>query len=252
MALLEVKGITKQFGGLTAVGNVDLQLHKGEIVGIIGPNGAGKTTFFNLITGFITPTAGKVVFRSKDITNLKPHRIAGLGITRTFQLNTVFGGMSVLDNLIVSSQIHSRFGFGETLLNLASNKKKEREMREKASKIIEFMRLGEFVNYDASTLPHGQQRCLAIAIALMTEPTLLLLDEPFSGMTAEETDKTMQSIREINKGGIDIIVIEHNVAAIMALCKKIIAINFGTKIAEGTPEEIKNNKAVIEAYLGEE
>ena len=252
MALLEVKGITKQFGGLTAVGNVDLQLHKGEIVGIIGPNGAGKTTFFNLITGFITPTAGKVVFRSKDITNLKPHRIAGLGITRTFQLNTVFGGMSVLDNLIVSSQIHSRFGFWETLLNLASNKRKEREMREKASKVIEFMRLGEFMNYDAATLPHGQQRCLAIAIALMTDPTLLLLDEPFSGMTAEETDKTMQSIREINKGGIDIIVIEHNVAAIMALCKKIIAINFGTKIAEGTPEEIKNNKAVIEAYLGEE
>jgi branched-chain amino acid transport system ATP-binding protein len=252
MALLEVKGLTKQFGGLTAVGNVDLQLQKGEIVGVIGPNGAGKTTFFNLITGFISPTSGKVFFGSKDITNLKPHRIAGLGITRTFQLNTVFGGMSVLDNLIVSSQLHSRFGFSETLLNLASNKRKEREMREKAGRVIEFMRLGDFVDSDAATLPHGQQRCLAIAIALMTDPTLLLLDEPFSGMTAEETDKTLQSIREINQRGIDIIVIEHNVAAIMALCQKIIAINFGTKIAEGTPEEIRNNQAVIEAYLGEE
>lgn len=250
MKFLELNNISRHFGGLVAVDDVDATMEEGEILGIMGPNGAGKTTLFNLISGFLKATRGRIWFQGNDITNLKPHTVVEKGIAKTFQLNTIFSGMTVLENILVACQIVYQVGFWESILNLSSSRKKENKMRENALHVMELMNLSGFADRNASTLPHGQQRSLSIAIALMTRPKLLLLDEPCCGMTAEETAEMLNRIRNLNAKGTNIILIEHNVNAVMSLCGKIFVMNFGRKIAEGTPNQIRRDKRVVEAYLG--
>ncbi len=248
--MLQINRLTKCFGGLTALNRLDLNIYKGEIMGLIGPNGAGKTTVFNIITGFLRPTAGKIVFEGEDITAKKPHLIAQKGIVRTFQANSIFPDFTVLENIMAGCYLKPKVGFWEAAFHLRSNRHKEEFIRSRALKIIEFMGLHSSRNMVARYLPHGHQRVLGIAIALAAEPQLLLLDEPFSGMNAEEVNNTKTLIHKIWQSGVTVLLIEHNMGAIMTLCQRIAVLNFGNKIAEGSPDEIGRNKDVIQAYLG--
>jgi len=251
VALLELNKISKYFGGLAAVSKLDMTVWPGEIVGLIGPNGAGKTTTFNVITGDYPPTEGRVVFEERDITGLKPHQVARLGIVRTFQLTALFPQMSVLENVLIGLQIHSTIGFIEAMLNSRSNQRKELALADGALEILEFMGLLEGRDEPAGTLPHGLQRALGIAIGLAARPKLLLLDEPLTGMNPQEATTMIETIRQIrDQEKTTVVVVEHNMRAVMALCERIVVINFGTKIAEGAPGEIQENQEVIEAYLG--
>jgi len=236
MPLLTVIGLTKQFGGLLAVHNLGLEIWEGEILGLIGPNGAGKTTVFNLISGFLTPTRGKVIFRGQDITGFKPHRIAGLGIVRTFQLPNLIKEYSVLSNIILGNHLHRSRGKGEEV--------------KKAERIIELFNLGPIKNELAKNLPYGYQRVLALAIALAAEPQLLLLDEPLTGMNPEECTTILKLLQKIRKDVSAILLVEHNMRAVMQTCSRIVVLSFGEKIAQGSADEIRNNQAVIESYLG--
>jgi len=250
MPLLELQKLTKYFGGLRAVNELDLSIEKGQIVGLIGPNGAGKTTAFNIITGKFRPTSGKVIFKGKDITGLNLHTIAGLGLARSFQQTFLFSEMTVLDNILVGFHLKSKIGFWNALVSTSSTRHLQGQLVEKATEIIQFLGL-EHVKYElARNLPHGYQRLLGIGIALATEPELLLMDEPSTGMNPEETEHLLGKIKEINKKGLTIFLVAHNVRLIMNVCERVIVLNFGSKIAEGTPEEICTNSEVINAYLG--
>lgn len=237
MPLLEIKGVSKNFGGLRAVFEVSFGLERGEILGIIGPNGAGKTTLFNTLTGFYKPDSGEVWFERENLTDLKPHQICQRGMVRTFQIVKPFLQLTVLDNVIVAA------------LNRIKN---TREATEKALRTIEFVGLKEKKDTLATglTLPHRKQ--LELARALATEPKLLLLDEVMAGLTPIEVDELIRLLREVNQRAITILMIEHVMRGVMALSKRVIVLNYGEKIAEGTPEEVVKNRQVIEAYLGEE
>jgi branched-chain amino acid transport system ATP-binding protein len=248
---LEIKGLTKSFGGLTAVNQVDMVVNKGEVVGLIGPNGAGKTTLFNLITGVIKPMKGMVVFDGKDITAKKAHIIAKRGIGRTFQLNPLFGDFSVLQNISTSFYLHPRSSLFDIYFNTKTYRRNEADIREQAMEILRLVGLENVRDELAKNLPHGYQKMLSIARALAVKPKLLLLDEPIDGMNPDEIDFTMAGIRKTNQQGTTILVVEHNMQ-IMDLCDRVVVINFGQKIAEGAPEEIRKNKEVIEAYFGGE
>jgi branched-chain amino acid transport system ATP-binding protein len=250
LAMLEIKGLTKHFGGLAAVDGLDLNVSKREIVGIIVPNGAGKTTAFNLITGFLRPTKGKVVFDGQDVTGQKPHFVAGEGIVRTFQATSVFPDFTVLQNIMAAYQLKPKVGFWEAAFHTPSSRRKEEYILDRALEIVRFVGLDNAKNMPARSLPHGHQRILGIAIALAAEPKLLLLDEPLSGMNAEEVNNAKSLIHRIWQRGITILLIEHNMGATMSLCQRIAVLNFGNKIAEGSPDQIKQNKEVIQAYLG--
>ena len=247
--IFESKGLTRYFGGLTAVGNLDMHVNKGEIVGLIGPNGAGKTTVFNLITGFIRPSSGTVFFDSKDITALKPHAIAKLGIGRTFQLNPLFGEYTVLENVIASFFLHPKSSLWGAFLKTHTYRANESYIEEQALAILKLLGLDNAKDDLAKNLPHGYQKMLGVARALATKPKLLLLDEPLGGMNGDEIEFAMAVVEKVRMQGITILLVEHNMQ-IMDIVDRVVVINFGQKICEGTIDEVRENKEVAEAYFG--
>ena len=253
MALLEVRGLTKNFGGLAAVSGLDFDVNEGEILGIIGPNGAGKSTIFNIICGSISPTSGTLIFQGENITRLPPHQIAKRGITRLFQGNILFRNFTVVTNVLIGLHLQTGIGLFGFLFGTPAARHRENSLYSKAMEILQLVELTKEANELASSQPHGKQRLLGLAIALANEPKLLLLDEPVTGMNAEEVTTMVAMIKTLReKKGITSIVVEHNMRAVMGLCDRIVTISHGKKIAEGSPKEIAKNPAVIEAYLGAE
>ncbi|MGZ3525556.1 MAG: ABC transporter ATP-binding protein [Thermodesulfobacteriota bacterium] len=252
MILLEVKNLTKQFGGLLAVNNLDFRINQGEIIGLIGPNGAGKTTVFNMITGTFRPTRGEVIFMGEKVGRLKPNRIAQLGVVRSFQLTNLFGDMTVIQNVILGSHQKSGVGLWGSLWNTKSTRRKEIESEREAIHTLEFMGLVEHQKMLAKNLTHGQQRRLEVAVVLAAKPEVLLLDEPLQGMNHEEVKDMLNRIAEIRRGGKTILLVEHNMRAVTSICDRVIVLNFGEKIDEGSPQKVMQNPEVIEAYLGVE
>ena len=248
--MLEVEHLTKRFGGNTAVNDISTTIERGRINAIIGPNGAGKTTFFNLISGVHKPTSGTLTFEGTNITRLRPDQVAHLGISRTFQTTTLFDMASVLDNLIVGHRLRTRSGLWDVLVGSRRLAQEERLCREKARAALDFVGLAHLENRIAGDITQEQRKRVAFALALTTEPTLVLLDEPAGGVNPEETRGLAELIRKMVKGGLTVCLVEHKMDMIMSLADKIMVLNFGEKIAEGTPEEIRADPAVIDAYLG--
>ena len=249
--MLEVKQITRRFGGLVAVNEVSFDVHNQEIFGLIGPNGAGKTTLFNLITGLIEPSSGQIFSQSQLISHLKPHQIAAKGIARTFQNIRLFGELSALENVIVGRHLHTKSNFVTGILGLPQANQAEKQAKQKAQELIELVGLGDRVLEKAKNLSYGDQRRLEIARALALEPSILLLDEPAAGMNPNEKQVLSEFIRDLRtQFNLTIILIEHHVPLVMGLCDRIAVLNFGKLIALGQPEIVRNDPAVIEAYLG--
>ena len=236
MALLEVRDLTKHFGGLVAVHEVDFAVEKGMIFGIIGPNGAGKTTLYNLITGVFPPTTGKVIFKGEDITHLSTHRRAAKGLVRTFQTTSLFHEMTTLENILAAHHLYRRSGKWAQFLATPGFHKEDKKIWDRAAEIIDYLGLGQVKDELAKNLPHGHQRALGIAIAMAADPELLLLDEPVTGMNEIETTTMMGILRGIREQkGVTLVLVEHDMRAMMGLSEHILALNFGEKIAEGTP-----------------
>jgi branched-chain amino acid transport system ATP-binding protein len=252
MALLEIRNLRKNFSGLAAVNDVGFSVNDGEIVGLIGPNGAGKTTLFNLISGFHPPDQGEVIFAGENITALRADQVARKGIGRTFQASTLFMQSTVFSNVFSAFHRQYRQPGWKAFLHTPKVNREEQAIRKAAMEILEFMGLAALGGELATNLPHGHQRALGICIALATEPRLLLLDEPLTGMNPSETMEIVRKIRQIQEKGITILLVEHNMRAVMDLCDRITVLNYGRKIAEGTPHEIRKNREVTEAYLGRE
>jgi branched-chain amino acid transport system ATP-binding protein len=250
--MLEVRNLSKFFGGLAAIRDLDLQIFDSEILGVIGPNGAGKTTLFNVISGFYAANRGKVIFDGHDITGLKAHQVANVGVSRTFQASNLFMSLSVLDNVFTCYHMSYRTRIWKRFLHTPSAIEEERQLKKGAVEILEFMGLDPLRDELASKLTHGQQRALGICMALATNPKLLLLDEPVTGMNPAETQTMLNLIGRIRNRGMTIAIVEHNMQAVMNLCDRIVVLNHGQKIAEGPHKEIIENKDVIEAYLGKD
>ncbi len=248
MTILETRNLTRRFGGLTAVNELSFAVEPGEIRGLIGPNGAGKTTIFNVISGFYPPSSGQVFYHGRDISGMKTSAIAKLGLIRTFQGTTLFQEFTVLDNVMVGLHLHTRAGVVSRILG--TDRAKEAEARVRAEEILEFFGLGDRKDELTFNLSHGHQRALGMAVALAAEPQLLLLDEPFTGMNPEETRQMMELIRKVRDRKVTMLLVEHDMQAVMGLCDNITVLNFGQLLAEGSPEEIRANPNVIEAYLG--
>ena len=248
MAILETKDLTRRFGGLTAVNNLNFAIEAGEIRGLIGPNGAGKTTTFNVISGFYAPTSGQVFYQGRDISGMKTSQIAALGLVRTFQGTTLFQEFTVLDNVLIGCHLRTKSSMLDRVLG--RDRAQEAEARRHAEEMLGFFNLMERCDELASNLPHGHQRALGMAVALAAEPSLLLLDEPFTGMNPEETRHMMDLIRKVREREVTVLLVEHDMQAVMGLCDRITVLNFGELLAEGTPEEIRSDDRVIEAYLG--
>lgn len=254
MTLLETKNLTRAFGGVVAVNNVDFQCEKGEVTGLIGPNGAGKTTFFNNITGLDKPTCGRVIFDGEDITGLPPYRIARKGIARTFQNIRLFKELTVIENVLIG--LHFKLGgnprFVAGMRSFLFMGKEREEMVERAYRALDFLGMSDKANELAKNLPYGHQRELEIARALASDPKLIFLDEPAAGMNPNETASLVGLIRRIKDKGISIVLIEHDMKLVMTICDSIVVLNYGNKIASGTPEQVRSNPLVIRAYLGGE
>ena len=252
MAFLELKGLTKHFGGLPAVNNLDLSIERGEIVGLIGPNGAGKTTVFNVISGYFSPTKGRVIFKGEDITGLRMHQVAQRGLVRTFQQSTLFTEMTVLQNQLLGFHLNAGINLLGEVFNVASAKKERKRLERKALDLLELMELAELSDKPTGSLPHGYQRLLGVTIALAADPELILLDEPVTGMNPEESRSMMEHIRGIRDRGITVLLVEHSMRVVMSVCERIYVLSYGEKMAEGSPEDICKDQRVIEAYLGSE
>ena len=248
--MLELKDVSKHFGGLHVLHKVDLCVPEGAIFGLIGPNGAGKTTVFNLITGLLAPSSGRVTFEGHDLTSKKPHQITRLGIARTFQNIRLFKEMTLLENVVVGAYRHMNYGLGGLLFATPGFRAHEARARERALELLTWMKLDDKAHDLADKLSYGEQRRLELARALATEPRLLLLDEPVAGMNTGERQELMTEIAAIRARGYTILIIEHDMRFVMGLCERIAVLNFGQIIACGEPDAIRSNEQVIEAYLG--
>lgn len=246
--ILQVQNLTMRFGGLIAVDDVSFSVNEGEIRGLIGPNGAGKSTTFKMIAGFLSPTSGEILFRNQSIKNHKPSKIAAAGVVRTFQETTLFQELSVFENVLIGTHKEARTNIFSAMLGL--DRSIQKGATESATQVLEFMGLAERKDQLAGELPLGLQRSLAVAIALAAKPSLLLMDEPFAGMNPEETRHMMDLTQKVRDSGVTIVLVEHNMKAVMGLCDKLVVLNFGTVLDEGTPDRVRHNPDVIQAYLG--
>ena len=256
MTILEVKELTKEFGGLTALDHVDINISVGDIVGIVGPNGSGKTTWINVVTGFLEPTAGNIRYKGQSIVGLKPYQIAERRIIRTFQLTSMFPNLTARENIIAGRYLKGRHSLlGSFLFSVFYSKgyrSEEMKLCQRANEILDFLEMTGEGDKIAASMPSVDQRKLEIAIALAGEPELLLLDEPAAGTNPQEANRMMNLIRKLQQAGITLVVVEHNTKLITELCNHVVVLNYGRKIAEGTPQEIVNNEEVISSYLGKE
>ncbi|WP_312410890.1 ABC transporter ATP-binding protein [Shinella sp.] len=251
--ILQIRNITKRYGGLTAVNDVSFDVSKGEILSVMGANGAGKSTLFKLISSFVPATSGEVIFNGERISSLAPHKVARMGVVRTFQETTIFRSMTVRENIIVSHHLRSKASLLGFFLGTKQAKEDEQAFAASADDIVDFLGLQAIRNELASNLPQGHLRALGMAIGLATDPKVILLDEPFAGMNHDETMKMVALVRRLrDERGVTVLLVEHDMPAVMKISDRIVCINFGQKIAEGTPQEIRENEQVIEAYLGSE
>ena len=248
---LSVEKVAVHFGGLVALSDMNFSVGEGEIVSLIGPNGAGKTTAFNVVTGFLNPTRGAVSYRGTALDGLKPHQIAGLGLARTFQRTSVFPNDTVYDNLLIGLHRQSKVNLFEGIFGLPRARSSERRLRERAGELIEWVGLERRAHDLAGSLSYGEQRLVGVALALAAGPSMLLLDEPVSGMNASETHTFVQLVRNIRDRGVTILLVEHDMPMVMSVSDRIVVLNYGRIIAEGSPDAIRNDPAVIEAYLGQ-
>lgn len=249
MAILELDNVTKRFGGLTAMKDVSFKVQEGEIRGLIGPNGAGKSTTFKNITGYYVPTLGDIRYKGESVAGTKPHAMAKKGVVRTFQETTLFQEFTVFENVLAACHLKASAGGLRGALGLKV--KHAFNAKARVEEVLEFMGLSERRDQLASMLPLGSQRALAISIALASDPSLLLMDEPFAGMNPEETNRMMALTRKVRDSGVTIVLVEHDMKAVMGLCDNLTVLNFGQLLAEGTPKEIRENEKVIKAYLGD-
>jgi len=248
---LRVEGLSKSFRGLQAVSGYHLVLNEGEILGIIGPNGAGKTTIFHLLTGFLKPTTGRIQFGDHDITDAPPSRVARLGLARTFQNIRLFDNLTVLENVTVAAQLHTRYNLAEVVAGWPSFTRKERRVRDQSLDLLDLLGLSDLRDRKVDGLAYGDKRRLEIARALATEPKLLLLDEPAAGMNPSESDELHQLILSLRRDfDLTVVLVEHDMRLVMNLCERLQALSYGSVIAEGTAEEVRQNPSVIESYLG--
>ncbi len=249
-AILESRGLSIHFGGVAAVNQLDLKLRRGEILGLIGPNGAGKTTTFQLLSGYQLPSEGNIYYKGKKITGYPPHAIAGMGVVRTFQKSATFNDLSCLNCVMIGMHLHACTNWADILLRTPKYRRQEEEVRTFARGLLEFFNLWERRDVLACNLSYGERRILEIAVAMAAKPEILMLDEPAAGMNLEESARLSKTILKIRESGITVLLVEHHMDVVMSICDRIVVLNCGIKIAEGTPEEIQCNPAVIAAYLG--
>jgi branched-chain amino acid transport system ATP-binding protein len=250
-AALSIEHVSVQFGGLTAIADMTFKVDEGELVSLIGPNGAGKTTAFNVITGFLRPTQGEVRYRGISLNGLESHEVANLGLVRTFQKTSVFGANTVFDNVLIGLHRHGTSSLWGTLLALPRVRHEERRLREETWEILDFVGLPKRAGELGAALPYGDQRLLEVAVALAARPTLLLLDEPVSGMNASETSSFINLLGRIRQRDVTVLLVEHDMHLVMNVSDRIVVLNYGKIIAEGAPAEIQRNPEVVRAYLGQ-
>jgi branched-chain amino acid transport system ATP-binding protein len=251
MSLLEVSGVSKRFGGVRAVSDVSFRVEKGMIKAVIGPNGAGKTTLFNMVSGFLAPDAGTITFGGEPIHGSPPHRVAARGVSRTFQNTRLFPQMSALENVMVGRYLRARAGFAAGMLDLVRARREEREVRDRALGVMEFLGVAALAEADATSLAYGQQRTVELARALASDPELVLLDEPAAGLNIRETRELAALIARVRARGITVLLVEHDMSLVMGTCDEVLVLSYGEKIADADPRSVQGDPNVVKVYLGD-